>query len=300
MGCAREEGCSDVDRDDGADHLAASVDRGFHHPGAQGGIAQPEPAQHGTHHHRPGPDATVGDLDRDAAARLMEPLTDIVVQAGAAILAVTRSTMQVTGKSDGSPVTEADMAARAAELATEAIERLRADGIDVADTDAQNLQAYARTVARHEAEIQTAGDAYVLAQSKVQQVQDRIAALSERAAALSALRLTGQATDRDTGEAVLIERDLQTLREALTPAQAAQARVQVPDAMQHQHQAALAALQAQERAVRLECLRTRAKAAEAAFLGAVRELVVVSGVAHPSQAFTRDPALDRFVNFGHL
>ena len=195
---------------------------------------------------------------------------------------------------------EADMAARAAELATEAIERLRADGIDVADTDAQNLQAYARTVARHEAEIQTAGDAYVLAQSKVQQVQDRIAALSERAAALSALRLTGQATDRDTGEAVLVERDLQTLREALTQAQAAQARVQVPDAMQHQHQAALAALQAQERAVRLECLRTRAKAAEAAFLGAVRELVVVSGVAHPSQAFTRDPALDRFVNFGHL
>lgn len=139
---------------------------------------------------------------------------------------------------------EADMAARAAELATEAIERLRADGIDVADTDAQNLQAYARTVARHEAEIQTAGDAYVLAQSKVQQVQDRIAALSERAAALSALRLTGQATDRDTGEAVLIERDLQTLREALTPAQAAQARVQVPDAMQHQHQASRPAVAA--------------------------------------------------------
>jgi len=50
-------------------------------------------------------------IDRDAAALLMEPLTDIVVQAGAAILAVSRSTMQVTDKSDGSPVTEADMAA---------------------------------------------------------------------------------------------------------------------------------------------------------------------------------------------
>jgi 3'(2'), 5'-bisphosphate nucleotidase len=50
-------------------------------------------------------------VDRDAAAALMEPLTDIVVQAGAAILAVTRSTMQVEGKSDGSPVTEADLAA---------------------------------------------------------------------------------------------------------------------------------------------------------------------------------------------
>lgn len=54
---------------------------------------------------------TTTALDRDAAATLMEPLTDIVVQAGAAILAVTRSTMQVTGKPDGSPVTEADMAA---------------------------------------------------------------------------------------------------------------------------------------------------------------------------------------------
>ena len=44
-------------------------------------------------------------IDRDAAALLMEQLTDIVVQAGAAILAVSRSTMQVTDKSDGSPVT---------------------------------------------------------------------------------------------------------------------------------------------------------------------------------------------------
>ena len=43
---------------------------------------------------------TTTALDRDAAATLMEPLTDIVVQAGAAILAVTRSTMQVTGKPD--------------------------------------------------------------------------------------------------------------------------------------------------------------------------------------------------------
>ncbi|WP_425987646.1 3'(2'),5'-bisphosphate nucleotidase CysQ [Afipia sp. DC4300-2b1] len=50
-------------------------------------------------------------IDRDAAAALMEPLTDIVVQAGAAILAVSRATMLVEGKSDGSPVTEADMAA---------------------------------------------------------------------------------------------------------------------------------------------------------------------------------------------
>jgi 3'(2'), 5'-bisphosphate nucleotidase len=50
-------------------------------------------------------------LDRDAAAALLEPLTEIVIQAGAAVLAVDRSGMKVDGKSDGSPVTEADLAA---------------------------------------------------------------------------------------------------------------------------------------------------------------------------------------------
>jgi 3'(2'), 5'-bisphosphate nucleotidase len=50
-------------------------------------------------------------IDRDAAAALIEPLTDLVVRAGAAILAVDRRAMRVDGKADGSPVTEADLAA---------------------------------------------------------------------------------------------------------------------------------------------------------------------------------------------
>jgi 3'(2'), 5'-bisphosphate nucleotidase len=50
-------------------------------------------------------------IDRDRAASLMEPLTDLVMQAGRAILAVDRRAMQIEGKSDGSPVTEADLAA---------------------------------------------------------------------------------------------------------------------------------------------------------------------------------------------
>jgi 3'(2'), 5'-bisphosphate nucleotidase len=50
-------------------------------------------------------------IDGDAAAALIEPLTDIVIRAGAAILAVNRSAMKVDGKTDGSPVTEADLAA---------------------------------------------------------------------------------------------------------------------------------------------------------------------------------------------
>jgi 3'(2'), 5'-bisphosphate nucleotidase len=47
----------------------------------------------------------------DAAAALMEPLTALVMRAAAAILAVNRGAMRIDGKADGSPVTEADLAA---------------------------------------------------------------------------------------------------------------------------------------------------------------------------------------------
>jgi len=47
----------------------------------------------------------------EAAARLIDPLTELVIRAGEAILAVNRAAMKVDGKQDGSPVTEADLAA---------------------------------------------------------------------------------------------------------------------------------------------------------------------------------------------
>src|SRR5436305_110290 len=50
-------------------------------------------------------------IGRDAAAALMEPLTALVIRAAAAILAVNRGAMRIDGKADGSPVTEADLAA---------------------------------------------------------------------------------------------------------------------------------------------------------------------------------------------
>src|SRR5215831_87483 len=50
-------------------------------------------------------------IDCDAAAELIGPLTELVLRAGAAILAVNRCVMTVEGKADGSPVTEADLAA---------------------------------------------------------------------------------------------------------------------------------------------------------------------------------------------
>jgi 3'(2'), 5'-bisphosphate nucleotidase len=50
-------------------------------------------------------------MNEARAAALMEPLTDLVLRAGAAIVAVNRRSMKVDGKDDGSPVTEADLAA---------------------------------------------------------------------------------------------------------------------------------------------------------------------------------------------
>jgi 3'(2'), 5'-bisphosphate nucleotidase len=50
-------------------------------------------------------------IDRETAAALMEPLTDLVMRAGTAILGVNRAAMKIDGKADGSPVTEADLAA---------------------------------------------------------------------------------------------------------------------------------------------------------------------------------------------
>ncbi|WP_456623863.1 MULTISPECIES: 3'(2'),5'-bisphosphate nucleotidase CysQ family protein [unclassified Bradyrhizobium] len=58
-------------------------------------------------------------IDGEAASRLMEPLTALVVKAGEAILAVNRAAMRIDGKQDGSPVTEADLAA----------DRIIADGL---------------------------------------------------------------------------------------------------------------------------------------------------------------------------
>src|SRR5580704_6735699 len=44
-------------------------------------------------------------------ARASVPLIDLDIRAGAAIMAVNRGAMRIDGKDDGSPITEADLAA---------------------------------------------------------------------------------------------------------------------------------------------------------------------------------------------
>lgn len=64
-------------------------------------------------------------LDRAAAQALLEPLTDLVALASAAILEVARHQIKAEDKLDGSPVTQADLAADA--IIVDGLQRLRPD-----------------------------------------------------------------------------------------------------------------------------------------------------------------------------
>ncbi|KYG97954.1 3'(2'),5'-bisphosphate nucleotidase CysQ [Bradyrhizobium sp. DOA1] len=74
-------------------------------------------------------------IDDAAASGLMEPLTALVVKAGEAILAVNRAAMRVDGKQDGSPVTEADLAAD--RIIAEGLAQLAADVPTLSEERAQ-------------------------------------------------------------------------------------------------------------------------------------------------------------------
>jgi len=74
-------------------------------------------------------------IDGEAAASLMEPLTALVVKAGEAILGINRAAMQIEGKPDGSPVTEADLAAD--RIIGEGLARLAPDVPTISEERAQ-------------------------------------------------------------------------------------------------------------------------------------------------------------------
>jgi 3'(2'), 5'-bisphosphate nucleotidase len=72
-----------------------------------------------------GTPASPAPIDRRAVADLIAPLTELVALAGSAILQVDRRGMRIDGKADGSPVTEADLAAD--RIIAEGLHRLARD-----------------------------------------------------------------------------------------------------------------------------------------------------------------------------
>jgi 3'(2'), 5'-bisphosphate nucleotidase len=77
-------------------------------------------------------------IDSAKAVALLEPLTDLVIRAGAAILAINRAAMKVEGKFDGSPVTEADLAAD--RILAEGLSRLVPEVPALSEESAQSAQ----------------------------------------------------------------------------------------------------------------------------------------------------------------
>lgn len=65
------------------------------------------------------------DIDPQTMLELLEPLTALVVEAGAAINTIRRGTLCIDAKTDGSPVTQADLAAD--RILLEGLARLRPD-----------------------------------------------------------------------------------------------------------------------------------------------------------------------------
>lgn len=193
-----------------------------------------------------------------------------------------------------------DAAAHGTALGAAAVERLQARGFDVQEASASQLAMLGRTVAQREASIRTAEDGHTFAHGKVQQISERIQVLSARADALAALRLSGQATERDANEAALIERDLSVLRIAHKEAQTAALAAQVPEGARQALQVAHEAFSHFEAGLALDALRTRTKDAESAFLSSLQELMAAMGTRHVSQAFGCNPQLQRVVNFGSL
>src|SRR5580704_2043183 len=72
-----------------------------------------------------GTPASPAPIDRRIVADLIAPLTELVALAGSAILQVNRRGMRIDGKADGSPVTEADLAAD--RIIAEGLHRLARD-----------------------------------------------------------------------------------------------------------------------------------------------------------------------------
>ncbi|HEF4739714.1 hypothetical protein KTD19_12490 [Burkholderia multivorans] len=193
-----------------------------------------------------------------------------------------------------------EAAERGAQLGAEAVARLVSEGFAVSEFDAQQFDTLGRTVAHLEAELGLLSDARAAALEQVQRVETRITALEERSQALTGLRLTGQAVERDLNELVAIEKDVATLREALAAAQAKANAVQIPDDMLRQRQRAVEGIAEYERSIAVRSLRDQVALAEAELLASIRKLVAVSGAAHPSHVYTRSVELDRFLRLGIL
>lgn len=213
---------------------------------------------------------------------------------------------------------EAELAAQDAALRAAAGERHEAaveDGLTRAKSAVARLTAVGHQPTEHEerrlrdayvnlAEAQSNIDAHkerrAALDDAVSVIESRIELLRDRAKALSNLRLTGAASERDQAESFTVERDIATLEIALIEASELAEAVRIPsDLLERRDRLATTAAQA-EVAVSIRFLTEQVATYEVLMLDAIRALVRVTGATRPGDVYRMSDGLSWFVRTGAL
>jgi len=189
---------------------------------------------------------------------------------------------------------------KASELASAAIYRLQDAGVPLSEHDVQQVTLLSRGVVLYDPEIASIESVRNSAFEEAQHCAGRLALLQERANALQGLRMTGQGTQRDLAEAATIERDIDTLRAAFATSEAKFSASQVPEELIQMRQRAMSEFSAHERQLAIRTLHENVRAAEEAFLDAVRALMAGTGSKSPVGVYKRSAEFDKFLRYGAL
>ncbi|WP_407122175.1 hypothetical protein [Bradyrhizobium sp. STM 3561] len=181
-----------------------------------------------------------------------------------------------------------------------AIERIQAQGYGVAEHEVQSLRDQYIAIARLDAEIATADEARIAASERAQHIEGRIELLQARADALSGLRLTGQASERDLTESNMVAQDIVTLKEALEDAQATAAATRIPADLLARRAEEWTRAGATEVAIIQRGIRARLADVEAEYLDLVGKLVGVTGASHPTACWQPGAGLSWLMRTGAL
>lgn len=194
----------------------------------------------------------------------------------------------------------ADAAASAEHRIAEICQRLTASGNEVTDADRTRFDAMCRQSAAWFAEVGATRDARSAVAQRVSQIAGRISLLEDRRGAIAELRASDQSNDRDLIELRGLELDLETLRAAKAEAQAEFDAIVEPAQAVELRQRAERDIAVLERDIAVRSIAARIAAQEAALLDSIKQLVEISGVVRPWDAYRPTPAWDWFVRTGAL
>lgn len=193
-----------------------------------------------------------------------------------------------------------DAAAAAERRCGEIVERLMATGHELTDGDRQKIAALCKQSADLFVEVGLTRDARSAAAKKIGDIASRIGLLEDRRSAITELRLTGQACDRDLIEFNAVSLDLETLVAAKAQAQAQFDAIVEPAGISELRQRVEGEIAALERDLAARSISASIAAQEAELLKNIKRLVEVAGAKTPGSVYRMSPQLDWFVRTGQI